>query len=120
LRNSIQKNGWQDFSPYGLDLILLADGKNAVGRDGNHRAFISNELGINSIQATISTFVNKEKFTEEELLFIEKIESMQSELYRHIIKEKDNKEKSRLSKEIIELNNELDLYKREAYYRITG
>lgn len=120
LRNSIQKNGWLNFSPNALDLILLADGKYAVGRDGNHRAFMSNELGISTIQATISTYVKKDRFTEEELLFIEKIESMQSELYRRITKEKDSTRKSRLSKEIIELNKQLDLYKRETYYRISG
>ncbi|MEK3917209.1 hypothetical protein [Paenibacillus sp. FSL H7-0331] len=57
LHLSVMENGWQDICPADLSLLKIPDGRYAVDDGGNHRAYISNELGIKEIKASVGTYI---------------------------------------------------------------
>jgi hypothetical protein len=118
LRERVQEHGWRDVSPRDLDLILMPNGKYAVDGGGNHRAFLSNELGIKQIKADIGTFMKKDHLTAEQLAYIEARERERSTIFKEIRREKDEEKKSELSYKVEDINKELDDFLLEIYYKV--
>jgi hypothetical protein len=57
LRESVAKRGWQDPHPQTLHLLRLPEGQYTVSSGGNHRAILSNELGLKEIKSLISVLI---------------------------------------------------------------
>ncbi|MGE5705056.1 MAG: hypothetical protein ACM32O_21210 [Clostridia bacterium] len=53
LKESVKKNGWTNQNPQTLCLLEFPNGEYVVNGGGNHRAVLSNELGLKGIQATV-------------------------------------------------------------------
>ncbi|WP_339820676.1 hypothetical protein MKZ15_06190 [Paenibacillus sp. FSL R7-0216] len=117
LRNKIINMGWKDINPRGISLVLRPEGGYVVGSGGNHRAIISNELGIKEITAEVIAYIDKSKMTDEEKEHIRLEEEKISELNRSIRQYKGDEKRYRLIEEIAALEFALEEYKKGIYYR---
>lgn len=54
LKEKVEKYGWNDPFPQSLHLVKLPSDEYAVESGGNHRAILSNELGLTEIRASIT------------------------------------------------------------------
>jgi hypothetical protein len=57
LRKKVQAYGWNDPNPQTLDIYRLPTGDYVVASGGNHRAVLSNELGLKSIPAAVTVLL---------------------------------------------------------------
>ncbi|MGM1044770.1 MAG: hypothetical protein ACQEXX_01350 [Bacillota bacterium] len=117
LRESISSNGWQDIAPSTLNLLLMPDGKYAVDSGGNHRAVVSNELGIKEIRASIGTCIHKSSFYALELEHIENNNGLLRKLYREIRQTEKEEVVVYIDSEITRMELEIDRIKLNAYER---
>ncbi|MDN8593076.1 hypothetical protein Q0V21_30575 [Paenibacillus sp. 11B] len=117
LRNKVHKHGWKDPTPRGLHLVLLPDtAHHVVCSGGNHRAVISNELKIEKIQASVSAYLNIDLLSEDELLYIEKKEKEIRRVFMKI-RQKAEFEMNNLDALLMDLEEEVDEYKKNLYFK---
>ncbi|MGV6935884.1 hypothetical protein ACWA2B_10255 [Paenibacillus sp. CMM36] len=82
LRMKILNNGWQDESPTDFKLIKTLDGNFVVANGGNHRAYLSNELGIKEVKARVWVHIELNKLSEAELNLYELYKTEISGFYK--------------------------------------
>ncbi|KAB7672021.1 hypothetical protein [Bacillus sp. B1-b2] len=64
LRKSIEIKGWSDIPPSQLHLYYLPNGKFVASEEGNQLSYLSDELEIPSIQASVSILIPEEYLPE--------------------------------------------------------
>lgn len=64
LKERVQQNGWQPIHVSDFELILFPNQKYSVGNGGNHRAYLSKLLGIESVLAHIEILIPERKISE--------------------------------------------------------
>lgn len=119
LRENVAKNGWQDKSPMDFMLFKTPDGKFAVGGGGNHRAFLSNEMGLNEVKAQVTTVFLKSQFSSEQLVKYEYYNEAISDLHKKIRNEKDEEKRYELIDEVTDLGIEKSEFLYSVYKSLT-
>ncbi|WGU92064.1 hypothetical protein QJQ58_15740 [Paenibacillus dendritiformis] len=89
LRKSIESSGWKDIHPSSMHMVKLPTGEYLVCNGGNHRAFLSRELGIQEIKAQVSTFLNVSSLSDIELNKLREFEKEIDDLHNQLHKNKD-------------------------------
>lgn len=119
LRNKVRAAGWSDPTPQGIHLVLLPDSDQfVVCSGGNHRAVISKELNLDSIQACISTYLKKELLSIDDTEFIVDRERSVNEKYMMLRRDDlSESEVNRICDEMDVLNEEIMKYKQELYFK---
>lgn len=122
LREKIKTHGWQDLTPFDLELILMPDQKRyAVSSGGNHRAYLSNEFGIERIEADVVTYLAKSELTNEQIYYVDKLQIEKSDLYKSFRKLRSSKLKvGRLdiTTRINDIDKEITDYLRKIYWKL--
>lgn len=89
LRESVKEKGWKNIHYRTLHLVRLPNGKFTVGSGGNHRTYLSKEIGLERLIAFVSVLVPTKYLTEEDHADIEYFTLKYNEYYN--LADKKNK-----------------------------
>lgn len=118
LRQLVMENGWQHLHPGTISLIKFPDDSYVVYAGGNHRAVLSNELGIKEIKAQVTAIVDKSLLTETQLNNILNYEVKIEELHEDIRKEKNTGRKLKKIDKLDSLEREKANYMYQIYQQL--
>ncbi|WP_336783621.1 hypothetical protein [Paenibacillus illinoisensis] len=95
---------------------MFPNGKYVVHSGGNHRAVVSRELNIPSIQASVTAYLAEEKISKEEYIIIEETRQKLDDLkIKRLLLPMEDKEL--ITKKITYYEQELDAYLKALYIR---
>lgn len=100
LKESVNEKGWKNIHYRTLHLIRLPNGKFTVGSGGNHRTYLSKEIGLERLIAFVSVLVPIKYLIEEDQANMEYFTMKHSEYYKLA----DNKNKYLNSKGVFREN----------------
>jgi len=78
LSENVKVQGWKPIHLQDFELILLPNGKFTVGNGGNHRAYLSKQLTLESIPAHIEVLIPQNLMSESTIKKIKELEEEQS------------------------------------------
>lgn len=113
LNARIQNEGWRDKDPEGIDVYRTPNGAFFINNGGNHRAILSNELGIKCIQAQVTVLVPYKDIAAGVLDPLQVVISQRDTLFinrtYHQLSKSECKLSDRLQQEIDSLETEIGI-----------
>lgn len=101
LRKTIESSGWKDIHPNSIHLVKLSTDEYLVCNGGNHRAFLSRELGVPEIKAQVSTFLNVSSLSDLQLNKLIEFEKEIDALYKKQTQLHKDRDVIKLSEDIV-------------------
>ncbi|WP_060678764.1 hypothetical protein [Virgibacillus halodenitrificans] len=71
LKKSVKERGWENTHRMTLHLVRLPNGKFTVGSGGNHRTYLSREIGFERLKALVSVLIPTKYLMDEDYAKIE-------------------------------------------------
>ncbi|HWL12586.1 MAG TPA: hypothetical protein VNQ57_06315 [Ureibacillus sp.] len=84
MKEKVDEKGWLPIHLSDFELILLPTGKFTVGNGGNHRAYLSKKLKINSVSANIDVLIPEKNISESTYAKIQSLEKEISKINNQI------------------------------------